>query len=103
MVNLDPARVRREQLRWILILAMYNAQPQELQESVMLATVRAIYPDATPLELRKNLDYLADRDLVELRKEPSGVWWGNLTRVGTDIAEYTCDCQPGIARPPMYW
>ena len=61
------------------------------------------YPDATPLELRRELDYLSDRDLVKLEKRPDGKWFADLTRYGTDVAEYTIDCEPGIARPVKYW
>ena len=60
-------------------------------------------PDASPIEVRRELDYLGDRKLVELRKDPAGPWWGGLTRYGTDLAEYTVDCDPGIARPKKYW
>lgn len=102
-MNIDTAKVRREQLRWYLILALYNARPEELCEEVIQATMRGIYPDVTPVEVRQQLDYLSDRELVELRKEPAGRWWGNLTRTGTDLAEYTIDCEPGITRPVKYW
>jgi hypothetical protein len=102
-MNIDQAKVRRESLRWYLILALYNARPEELCEEVIQNTMRAIYPDVTPVEVRQQLDYLTDRELVELRKEPHGRWWGNLTRIGTDLAEYTIDCEPGIARPTKYW
>lgn len=102
-MNIDTAKVRREQLRWYLILALYNARPEELCEEVIQATMRGIYPDVTPVEVRQQLDYLSDCELVELRKEPSGRWWGNLTRTGTDLAEYTIDCEPGITRPVKYW
>lgn len=101
--NIDPAKIRRESLRWYLILALYNARPEQVVEDVVQMTMRSIYPDVTPLEVRKELDYLADRALVKLRKEPSGRWWGDLTRYGVDIAEYTIDCEPGIARPAKYW
>ena len=99
----DAVKVRREGMRWYLILALYNARPEEVCEEVVQTTMRAIYPDVTPLEVRQQLDYLGDRDLVKLRKEPSGRWWSDLTRYGTDIAEYTIDCDPGIARPAKYW
>ncbi len=102
-MNIDAAKVRREQLRWYLILALHNARPEELCEEVIQATMRGIYPDVTPIEVRQQLDYLADRDLVKLRKQPDGRWWGDLTRFGTDLAEYTIDCEPGIARPVKYW
>lgn len=100
-IDLDKAR--REHLRWLIILACNNASPQELAESVILSIAQAVYPDSSALEIRKALDYLADRNLVQLRKDPSGPWWANLTRYGTDIAEYTIDCAPGIARPQKYW
>ena len=69
----------------------------------MLANQERQVPHRDELEVRRELDYLADRDLVKLRKEPSGRWWGELTRYGVDIAEYTIDCHPGIARPVKYW
>ncbi|OQS35584.1 hypothetical protein B0T40_12645 [Chromobacterium haemolyticum] len=102
-MNLDQAKLRRELLRWYLLLALYNARPEEVCEDVVLMTMQSIYPDVTALEARKELDYLADRVLVSLRKEPSGRWWGDLTRSGVDIVEYTIDCEPGIARPNKYW
>ncbi|WP_416243456.1 hypothetical protein ACLSSQ_00345 [Azospira sp. APE16] len=102
-MNIDQAKVRRESLRWYLILALYNARPEPVCEDVVQMTMRAIYPDVTPLEVRQQLDYLEDRELVKLRKEPSGRWWADLTRVGTDVAEYTVEVEPGIARPEKYW
>ena len=100
---MDAAKIRRESLRWYLILAIYNARPEEVCEEVIQSTMRSIYPDVSPLEVRQQLDYLAERTLVDLRKEPSGRWWNRLTRCGVDIAEYTIDCEPGIARPVKYW
>jgi len=99
----DLARVRRETLRWLAILTLNNARPLGLYEGPVLAVVQAEYPDATAHELRKELDYLADRGLVGLRKEPSGRWHADLTRHGVDVAEYTVDVEPGIARPAKYW
>lgn len=102
-MTIDLNKVRRENLRWYLLLALYNARPEEVCEEIVQGTMRAIYPDASPLEVRQQLDYLSDRELVELRKEPSGRWWADLTRYGTDIVEYTVDVEPGIARPVKYW
>lgn len=102
-MSLDHQKIRREGLRWYLILALYNARPEALCEEVIQNTMRGIYPDVTPLEVRRELDYLESRDLIDLKKEPSGRWWGALNSAGTDIAEYTIDCEPGIARPVKYW
>lgn len=69
----------------------------------LLDVMRGIYPDATALELHQQLEYLSDRRLIDLTKQPTGMWFADLTRLGVDLAEYTIDCQPGIARPDKYW
>jgi hypothetical protein len=102
-MSVDPAKVRREHMRWILILTLQNARPVGCYEEVILATVQGVYPDATQLEVRRELDYLADRELVALQKQPDGRWFGELNRHGVDLAEYTVECEPGIARPAKYW
>lgn len=100
---LDLVKARREGMRWNLINCLDKARPHTTSEIFLLDVMRAIYPDATAVEVRRELDYLADRKLVELVKEPSGHWFADLTRVGVDIAEYTVECGPGIARPVKYW
>lgn len=100
---IDPAKARREYLRWLILLTLNNARPIGAFEGPILTVAQAEYPDATVLELRRELDYLADRKLVDLRKEPTGRWFADLTHYGVDIAEYTIDCAPGIARPAKYW
>jgi len=100
---IDHAKVRRESMRWNLINTLDKARPHTSNEQFLLQVMQAIYPDATALEVRRELDYLADRDLVELNKQPSGTWFADLTRYGVDIAEYTIECDPGIARPAKYW
>ncbi len=99
----DLAKVRRESLRWLILLTLNNARPIGAFEEVVLTVAQSVHPDATALEVRRELDYLHDRDLVTLDKQPSGRWHAELTRHGVDIAEYTVDCQPGIARPVKYW
>ena len=49
------------------------------------------------------INTLSDRRLIDLTKQPAGMWFADLTRLGVDLAEYTIDCQPGIARPDKYW
>lgn len=90
-------------MRWNIILTLNNARPIGAYEELVLATIQGIYPDASILELKRELDYLDDRKLVDLTKEPGGRWFAELTRLGVDIAEYTLECEPGIARPKPYW
>jgi len=75
MTAIDIHKVRRESLRWYLLLALNNARPESLAEEIIQSTMRSIYPDTTAVEVRRELDYLDGRKLVELRKEPSGRWW----------------------------
>ena len=102
-MNIDPAKVRRENMRWTIILTLNNARPVGAYEELILMTVQAVWPDATVLEVKRELDYLNERNLIHLIKEPSGHWFGDLTHYGVDIAEYTIDCNPGITRPTKYW
>ena len=90
-------------MRWLILLTLNNARPIGAQEGPILAVAQSIYPDATPHEVRIQLDYLHDRDLVTVEKSPGGPWHAELTRYGVDVAEYTIKCEPGIARPEKYW
>lgn len=102
-VQPDLMRVRREALRWLILLTLNNARPIGAFEGLVLSVAQSEYPDATGLELRRELEYLGERALVRLDRQPSGRWHADLTRFGVDVAEYTLDCEPGIARPPKYW
>lgn len=102
-MEIDHARVRREYLRWVLMLTLNNARPMGCHDSTALATVQGVYADATKLEVRRELDYLAERELITLDKLPDGRWIAKLNRLGVDLVEYTIECEPGIARPEKYW
>jgi len=99
----DMAKIRRESMRWNLVNTLNKFRPYTTPEQRVAEVMAAIYPDATALEVRRELDYLADRGLVALEKQPSGTWYADLTREGIDVAEYTVACGPGIARPGKYW
>jgi len=96
---IDHEKVRRESMRWYVILTLYNARPNYAWEDIVLDTMQALYPAVTQREIRLCLDYLSDRQLVDLTKTPGGRWNAELTRHGVDLAEYTVDVDPGIARP----
>lgn len=102
-MQIDHSKVRRESLRWLILLTLNNARPMGAQEGPILSVAQSVYPDATQLELRRELDYLHGRELVQVVKSPSGPWHAQLSHHGVDVAEYTVDCEPGIARPAKYW
>jgi hypothetical protein len=96
---MDIARIRREATRWHILQTLDNNRPLPCHEETVLAVIRAVYPDASQREARRELDYLFDRGLITVEKRPDGVWWSDLTRCGIDLVEYTVPCDPGISRP----
>jgi hypothetical protein len=98
----DIEKDRRERLRWHLLRVLDWNRPYTMPDARMWEIATANFPDTTVMEIRRELDYLADRELVALDKSQSSPWFADLTRHGVDIVEYTVDCQPGIARPPKY-
>jgi len=98
----DIAKARREGLRWNILKMLHLAAPYTSSEGQIIGVMRGIYQDATPDELRRQLDYLFDRGLITIDKTPGGTWFVDIGRFGVDVVEYTVDCDPGIARPPNY-
>lgn len=103
MVTFDFDKDRRETLRWLILLALHAARPLGAGETLIISATRQAIPDTTSRELRNELDYLAERELIRLDGREGPQWRAKLTRHGADIAEYTIECAPGIARPPRYW
>lgn len=100
---IDFEKMKREQLRWLILETLNSARPIGANEGLILQVVNAAQGAVTALELRRELDYLADRGLVVVTGKASPVWHAELTRNGVDVVEYTVDCDPGIARPVKYW
>lgn len=101
MLNLDIERARREEMRWNILRALYAAQPVGTSEAIIKTAVVEIVPDVTDLDIRRALDYLAERNLVEIDKNRP-VWFTKINYHGIDVVEYTVPCYPGIARPEKW-
>ena len=99
---MDMEKIRRETLRWQILLTLKNASPIGCFESIILSVVRAEYSDASRNEIRQHLEYLKVRSLIKIDKQPDGRWHCELDRFGYDLVDYTVDCEPGIARPEKY-
>lgn len=102
MTKPDIDKARRENNRWLILQCLNCSRPLGATETLLITALADTEP-LTQLELRRELDYLAKRGLVELTDRSSLVWHAKLTREGIDVAEYTVDCHPGIARPQKYW
>lgn len=100
---MDMNQQRTETIRWYALLAIYNGRPYPVAEPLILSTIQSIPIQCSALELRRELDYLRDRDLLVLDELEGAPWTANITRHGVDLVEYKIDVQPGIARPKKYW
>ncbi|ASI69879.1 hypothetical protein BA022_15780 [Diaphorobacter nitroreducens] len=98
---IDIAKIRREDIRWHLLQAINLSRPVGIYTEPLLVIVRSVYPDATHQEVRLNLDYLEEREMVRITKDAMDRWMVDLTRTGIDFVEYTIDAQPGVARPKI--
>jgi len=98
----DLQKARRENARWRVLKILDAARPCELLEDLILDALRAQGIDITQHELRRELDYLRDRKLIQISGEDTPRWRAELTHYGVDIVEYTVECFPGIARPKKW-
>lgn len=92
-------KIRREAMRWHLLATINVSRPHGMNTEALLPVIQAVYPDATHLEIRRELDYLEERELAKIEKDPLDRWFVDLTRHGIDFVEYTIDGQAGISRP----
>lgn len=98
----DIEKTRRESLRWHLLRILDWGRPYSMADSQLWEIAKVNFPDATLIEIRRELDYLDHRTLINLIRPQSGKWHADLLRLGVDLVEYTVECDPGIARPPRY-
>jgi len=99
----DLEKIRRETIRWQILLTLNTARPLGAYEKMMLSVIQSEFPDSTQNEVRRELDYLHGRDLVKVDKRPDGRWFAEIIRYGIDVVEYTLPVEPGIARPEKYF
>ncbi len=101
-MEIDFEKARREELRWLILLAAYAGQPVGASEAIVLSAIQPVVPDLTLAELRKELDYLDERKLITVSQKRTPCWFVKINNHGIDCVEYTTDCYPGIARPPKW-
>ena len=94
-------KIRRESIRWHLLSAVNLSRPYGMYTEALLPIVQSVYHDATHHEIRRELDYLEEREMVHINKDPLDRWMVDLTRTGIEFVEYTIDAQPGISRPAI--
>lgn len=99
--SMDLAKAQCEELRWLILLALNAARPVGTSEMIIRRAIDPLVPGVTDLEIRRELDYLAARKLIDLERDRSS-WFAKINRYGIDVVEYTVTCDPGIARPAKW-
>lgn len=101
MIDFD--KNKREHVRWLVLLTLDHARPIGAGEGLILSTIQTVPIQLTALELRRELDYLAGKGLIELRGRDTASWHAKLSSDGIDVVEYSAPAGQGIARPEKYW
>ena len=96
-------RNKREHVRWLILLTLDHARPIGVGEGLILSTIQTVPMQLTMIQLRREMDYLAGRGLIELNGRDTSRWHAKLTSSGIDVVEYTAAAGAGIARPEKYW
>jgi len=98
--KVDIRQATIESARWYILLVLDAGRPIGASEDIIQRALDDSALKLTQAELRRELDYLRDRKLIELKGEDTDHWHAELTAAGVDLVEYTVECRPGIARPP---
>jgi hypothetical protein len=99
MSGIDMEKAQRETMRWRILATLQAGRPMPVNEDLVLIVLQDANFYVTPHAVRRELDYLEDRQLIAIMGRGGPTWSAELTRVGVDLVEYTIDCEPGIARP----
>lgn len=103
MHEVDLEKAHREETRWRILRALDAGRPLPVSETVIYRALADASLPITPAVLRRELDYLRDKNLVELTGEDGPVWAAELTGHGVDVVEYAVAAPAGIQRPKKWW
>lgn len=103
MSNVDFEKNEREQMRWRILKVLAAGAPWPVSEGLLQAALDDAALRVSPAELRKQLAYLEQKQLLVIHQRDQAVWLGQLTHEGTDVVEYTAACPNGIRRPDKWY
>ena len=103
MHEIDLVRAEREEMRWRILRVLDAGRPLAVSETVVLRALGDAALAASPAALRRELDYLRDKGLIELSGEDGPVWAAALTGAGVDVIEYAAPAPVGVARPGKWF
>lgn len=102
MNEIDLETAMREEARWRILRCLDAGRPLPVSETIIYRVLGDINLQITPHGVRRELDYLEERELIRVSDKETPTWSAELTRTGIDVVEYTVPCDPGIARPKKW-
>lgn len=100
MNAIDIEKHQREDARWRILRILDVGRPYPLTEQLILRALGDAKLPVTLQGLRREMDYLSDKGLIEIEGRETDAWSASLTGTGVDVVEYTIPSPPGISRPP---
>ncbi|HUY26158.1 MAG TPA: hypothetical protein VMV27_01955 [Candidatus Binataceae bacterium] len=95
----DFEQKQKEDARWRILRVIDAGRPIAVSEQIVWRVLVDLKLLFSLHDVRRELDYLRMRKLIEIEGEETDFWYGTLTRAGIDLVEYTAPVEPGIARP----
>ena len=92
----------REDARWRILRVLDAGRPVGVNERIVWRVLHDVKIGLSPMQVRRELEYLQDLGLAKLEDVETETWLAKLTAHGVDVVEYTVDSPPGIARPKKY-
>lgn len=100
--SIDIEKANRETRRWLILQTLNIARPVGASDTLILSAISQTLPTSLR-ELRLDMDYLEERELIKIGDREQSTWFAKLTRHGIDIADYAIPCEAGIDRPKKYF
>lgn len=97
--EINLTRGQREEARWVILRTCDAARPTAARENQIARILGELGLGMTERELRRELSYLAEKQLLTIPNLKAKVWHGALTAYGIDVVEFAKEAPPGIDRP----
>ena len=80
MANIE--KIRRESIRWQILITLNTARPIGAFEKLVLSVIQAEFPDSTQNEVRRECEYLHSRRLLDIPRSPMAAGLSRLPGMG---------------------
>jgi hypothetical protein len=99
---IDMEQKQREEARWRILRVVDAGRPIAVSEHIIWRVLADIRLPFSLHEVRRELTYLRDHELVDVEGEGGETWFARLTASGVDVVEYNREAPAGVARPRKY-